>query len=429
MSLIRKAINFGISRRTFLKGVGASLASVPVLAGLGGRAEAASTGLDTGPRAINYRTRLVLLGTMGGVSWWPNSDRASSSSALVVGDAIYLIDLGQGATNRLTQAFCTGSFVRLNDGTTIEDGSTTFLENVKALFFTHLHMDHTSDYPAFLMIGAGAGLAGVSGKPADVSTINVFGPCNRGSVDVNKTGYTGTIVRTDNPNPALYNTPGTKEMTNIIWQAYAQAVNDLTLDDGYRDFTALVNPIDIGTDIPVSFPIPCVNNNTCPVTPKFQIYPYPVDGSSDKNGVSVWATLVDHHQVFPAFAFRFDTPDGSVVFSGDTGPNTNGNLQALAQGAEVLVHEVIDEAWIDQKFGPTRDQNPLYQHMMSSHTTIGHVGGVASGCEVKTLVLNHIVPGNTPDAHLRKAKKDFTGRLIIGKDLMQIGIGKPGRNG
>jgi len=51
--------------------------------------------------------------------------------------------------------------------------------------------------------------------------------------------------------------------------------------------------------------------------------------------VRVAAFLVDHHPVFPSFAYRFDTADGSEVFSGDTDPNTNGNLQRLANGADI----------------------------------------------------------------------------------------------
>jgi ribonuclease BN (tRNA processing enzyme) len=435
VSRIKDKLHLGVSRRTFLKGLGASVAAAPLLTGFSGRAQATSSpDTMTALRPINYRTRLVLLGTTGGVGWWPLSDRASSSSALVVGDAIYLIDLGQESTYRLTEAFCTGNFIRSDakyGGGKIEDGSTTFLENVKALFFTHLHMDHTADYPAFLLIGAGAGLAGIPGDPRGILPLKVFGPCSRGSLEENKTQYAGQVVSTDSATPALQTqTPGTKQMTNIIWQAYSQAINNLTLDCAYRDFTQLVDVKDIGTDIPVPFPIPCVDNNTCPVTPKFRIYPYPFDQSEDENGVSVWATLVDHHQVFPSFAFRFDTPDGSVVFSGDTGRNTNGNLQDLAQDADVLVHEVIDKAWVDQKFGDPKEgdpQYPLYIHMLTSHTAIEDVGAVASSCGVKQLVLNHIVPGNTPLSHLRRAKQNFTGKLIIGKDLMQIGIGRPGK--
>ena len=60
----------------------------------------------------------------------------------------------------------------------------------------------------------------------------------------------------------------------------------------------------------------------------------------DDRGVSVTATLVQHAPVFPAFGFRFDTPHGSVAFSGDTGPCDN--VVRLADGADILVHEVID---------------------------------------------------------------------------------------
>ncbi len=60
----------------------------------------------------------------------------------------------------------------------------------------------------------------------------------------------------------------------------------------------------------------------------------------DDQGVQVSAVLVQHAPVFPAFGFRFDTPVGSVVFSGDTGPCEN--VVRLARGADVLVHEVID---------------------------------------------------------------------------------------
>jgi hypothetical protein len=42
------------------------------------------------------------------------------------------------------------------------------------------------------------------------------------------------------------------------------------------------------------------------------------------HNVRVHATPVDHHQAFP-----FDTQDGSVVFSGGTGPDTKNNLQTL----------------------------------------------------------------------------------------------------
>jgi ribonuclease BN (tRNA processing enzyme) len=64
--------------------------------------------------------------------------------------------------------------------------------------------------------------------------------------------------------------------------------------------------------------------------------------------VRVSATPVNYVPVWPSFAFRFDTDDGAVVFSGDTVPSQN--LIRMAKGANILVHEVIVSEWIDRLF-------------------------------------------------------------------------------
>lgn len=410
----------------FLQGAGA-LATVPLLPGWVGKSAAAFPSHLNGTGAGNYHTRLVLLGTAGGPAWYPGSNRVSASSALVVGEAIYLIDLGHGATHRMAEAFNSSAFMNTAGGK-VEETQSRFLQHADALFFTHLHLDHTADYPALLLVGYNAGL-GIS-KP-----LKVFGPGDRGQLAENKTGYQGTIVET----PSGSKTPGTKEMTSLLWQAYAQTINDFTLDNGWGDFTTLVEPHDIGwtgnSDIQIPLPrqgfsdpsLRCspyfVDPNTTPCPPMelFLVYQNP------DNDVSVRATLVDHRQVFPSFAYRFDTPDGSVVISGDTGADTCGNLKRLAKGADVLVHEVIDEDWIEI-LAETGVPDALIEHLNSVHTKIGEVGGVAEDCGVKTLVLNHIVPGNAPVGHLVRAKRDFTGELIIGEDLMEVGVGKAGED-
>ena len=447
MCLIREAIHHSISRRKFLKAAG-SLAAAPFLAGLGGSALAASSpSVITRAGASKYNTHVVLLGTAGGPSWWPNCDRVSASTAVVVGDDIYLIDLGHGSTHRLAQAFNSGIFVNTGSGR-VENGYPTYLRNVKALFLTHLHQDHTADYPTILTVGYGAGFGVDPKNPKSLRPVKVFGPGERGQLedfvlkDVPGSVYPN-IIYTDSGN----SNPGTREMTKYLWQAFAQTINNFTLDDGWPDFRSLVDLYDIGwtsgSDIMIPFPSgtydpndPCTvfkdpNATPCPPIPAFPIYPNANDANAvDENGVKVKATLVNHHQVFPSFAFRFDTPDGSVVISGDTGPNTCDNLQNLAQGADVLIHEVIDEAWIDLTFGDAQQGTRAYAlktHLQNSHTTIDLVGQVAEKAGVKALVLNHIVPGNTPISHLRQAKKNFYGELIIGTDLMQIGIGKARR--
>jgi ribonuclease BN (tRNA processing enzyme) len=330
----------------------------------------------------------------------------------------------------MAEAFNAGIFVNTVGGK-VEVVQPNFLQNADALFFTHLHLDHTADYPALLLVGQGAGLGNIKvpGQPAQ--PLKVFGPGDRGQLDENKTGYQGTIIET----PSGSKTPGTKEMTNLLWQAFAQTINDFTLDNGLTDFTTLVEVHDVGwtDDSDIEIPLPRLgspdptrqcnpyfidpNTTPCPPIEPFEVYQDP------DNDVSVWATLVDHHQVFPSFAYRFNTPDGSVVISGDTGANTCGNLKRLAQGADILVHEVIDAAWVEL-LAATGVPAPLIEHLNSVHTKISEVGGVAEDCGVRALVLNHIVPGNAPVGHLVKAKQNFSGKLIIGEDLMQIGVGK-----
>src|ERR1700682_3858780 len=55
----------------------------------------------------------------------------------------------------------------------------------------------------------------------------------------------------------------------------------------------------------------------------------------DEN-VKVTAALVNHPPIVPAFGYRFDATDRSIVISGDTARSES--LVKLAQGAEVLVH-------------------------------------------------------------------------------------------
>lgn len=435
MGLLSEAIRRGISRRTFLKGAG-SLAAAPFLAGLGGTLlTGCSSDSAAGTNPDSFATKLVILGSSGGVGYWPGSDRTSSSSALVVGDAIYLIDLGQGSTFRLNQAFNSASLVDKN-GNYLYPYSSTFLGNIKALFFTHLHQDHVADYANLLLIGAGSNLGTPTAENGYLATLplQVIGPCDRGQLDNNNNPFLTKdwIISTDSSDPSkITPTPGTIQMTDLILQAFAQAANDLMMDDGYPSYKSLVTVREIGAGL--AYP----DSPTCPLTQPFQIYPE--SGDADENGVSVKATLVDHRQVYPAFAYRFDTPDGSVVFSGDTGPNTtadrnvpagdpslaHGNLQILADGADVLVHEVIDTAWINAKFA---DPNlaVLKTHMLNAHTQIERVGQVAAYCNVKTLVINHIIPGMAPIPHLRQAQRNFPGNLIISEDLMRIGVTKNG---
>ena len=61
---------------------------------------------------------------------------------------------------------------------------------------------------------------------------------------------------------------------------------------------------------------------------------------------------------------------------------------------------------------------------MAAHTTTDDVGRIAAAAGVKTLVLNHLVPGDDPDITdamwAEGVKKHYGGRVIVGADLMAI---------
>jgi ribonuclease BN (tRNA processing enzyme) len=155
------------------------------------------------------------------------------------------------------------------------------------------------------------------------------------------------------------------------------------------------------------------------------IVPHEISGDGivmhDEN-VKVTAALVDHPPVRPAFAYRFDCPDRSIVFSGDTRPSRN--LVRLARGADVLVHEVMYLPAIEKLARSESNAMTLRKHLLASHTTTEDVGRIATEAGVKTLVLTHFVPGGVPyigdDVWRDAVRPHFSGTIIVGRDLLEI---------
>jgi ribonuclease BN (tRNA processing enzyme) len=141
----------------------------------------------------------------------------------------------------------------------------------------------------------------------------------------------------------------------------------------------------------------------------------------DEN-VKVTAAPVHHPPVAHAFAYRFDGPDRSIVISGDTTPSDN--LIKLAQGADVLVHEALYVSAIDRLVAGVPNATTLKRSILSHHTTVEDAGRVAQLARVKTLVLSHLVPAEDPaltdQMWIDAARVHFAGRVIVGKDLLEI---------
>lgn len=327
-------------------------------------------------------TRVVLLGTAGGPTWYGENSPHGISSAVIVNDRAYIVDFGSGAYRQLRAAG-------------IKPGSEA------ALFFTHLHSDHVIDLPNLLMYDPSAR------KRANAS-LQIFGPGTRGTLPpVAGNAKEDVVVHPENPSP------GTSDMVSAIVAAFATDMNIRVRHEGVPDVREFFEAHDIA--MPAALPVDA-NADEWPLMEPFEVW-------KDDN-VRVTATLVSHGKVFPNFAYRFDTADGSIVFSGDTA--VSDNLVRLAKDADMLVHEAIDPTWIAKIVGDkpwNARQEALGHQLQHTHVTPEQAGEVATRAGVRTLVLSHLVPGNAPREHWLTAQETFKGELVVGEDLMSLTLG------
>lgn len=389
--VIGQALRQGMSRcRVMRAAVGGAAMPGAASTGSVGQTTAPAATRAPAPSEEGARTQLVLLGTSGGPPYWPGSEREGIASALLVGDRYYVIDTGAGLLRQMRLAGL-GNWRHDTDGP---------LDAMRAIFLTHLHSDHVVDLNNLLTEGLYNGLHRVDRK------VQIWGPGSRGALPpLSGAPPAPEPVAPDNP------TPGTQVMVDLLVRAFATDFNDRAFDNRKPVPSQLFEGLDV--PIPARF-LADPNGTPAPRMSPVRVY--------EDDRVRVSATLVRHAPVFPALGYRFETDDGSVVFSGDTGPIEN--LIELAQGADVLVHEVIARQWVERLLPPPRDdtQEGLFQHLLEAHTVVEDVGGVAERAQAKTLVLSHLVPGNWPDDDWQRAKNGYSGRLVVGKDLDRIGV-------
>jgi ribonuclease BN (tRNA processing enzyme) len=200
---------------------------------------------------------------------------------------------------------------------------------------------------------------------------------------------TGQPVRID-----AYGPPGLERMTGAFWEYVKFDIDTRIQDEGRPDLRKLVS-----------------------------VHEFSGSGLVMQNDeVKVTSALVRHPPIKQAYAYRFDARDRSIVISGDT--TYAPELADFATGADVLVHEVMYLPGIDTLLKRVSNASRLREHLMASHTTTEDVGRIAARAGVKTLVLSHFVPGDDPsitdEQWAEGVRKHFKGRIIVGKDLMEI---------
>jgi ribonuclease BN (tRNA processing enzyme) len=200
---------------------------------------------------------------------------------------------------------------------------------------------------------------------------------------------TGMSIRLD-----TYGPPGLKNMTDAFFNYMSVDIDTRIVDEGRPDLRTVIFPHDFDK------PGIVLQNDE----------------------VTVRACLVRHPMIKQAYAFRFDSKDRSVVISGDTAYAPE--LASFAKGADVLVHEVMYLPGLQALLKRVPNAARFREHLLASHTVPEDVGKVAAQADVKTLVLTHFVPGDDPsitdDQWAEGARKYFKGRIVVGKDLMEI---------
>lgn len=289
---------------------------------------------------------ILMLGTGSPL---PNPDRCGAGQAVIAGDDRIVIDLGWGAARRLFAGAVPPPMV-------------------DTLCITHLHSDHVTDIPDFVIMR----WVGGAQRP-----LTVYGP------------------------------EGTRSMTDHFLAAMERDIHYRFAHHGEK-----LSQEGIKVEVV-----------EVPATPDRRV-------AGTVGDVTIESFEVDHFPVVPALGFRLSTSDAAAVFSGDT--KKCDNLTRAAVGADVLVCEALSTNIFNVMRERLRSANPNTAAVMDDvpdyHATTLEVAEMARDAGVAKLVLSHLIPpvpneGPLADAFAAGMSDIFKGEIIVGRDLMRFHVG------
>jgi len=129
-----------------------------------------------------------------------------------------------------------------------------------------------------------------------------------------------------------------------------------------------------------------------------------------------------------SYAYRFETPDRAIVFTGDTGASDA--VTELAKDADLLVTETsscqgrMQEMAEDGRWQAmtATEQAGITRQMTQGHMTLDEIGELAARANVKTVVLSHLTHKRDGDytPWAEEVEKHFSGQVLVAKDLMEF---------
>ena len=132
--------------------------------------------------------------------------------------------------------------------------------------------------------------------------------------------------------------------------------------------------------------------------------------------VTVSAITVNHGSM-PSVAYRLETPDLKIVFSGDRGDRGD-ELARLAKSADVLFHEISDLALVKAVYEAQGAPPSFIDHQLHDHASGELVGRTATDAGVPKLVLYHLVPGTPAISDERwraMVSPHYAGEIVVGR--------------
>ncbi|MBT3624599.1 MAG: MBL fold metallo-hydrolase, partial [Gammaproteobacteria bacterium] len=121
-------------------------------------------------------------------------------------------------------------------------------------------------------------------------------------------------------------------------------------------------------------------------------------------------------------SFRFDLPDRSIVYSGDTGPSKA--LENLAEGVDLLICEImmpqksLNSIRVTRPDVPERALSAIMNHFQRQHVSPEEAGLIAKRSAVKKLVLTHnAIADQFIDEAGKVIAKHYEGPVSFAEDL------------
>lgn len=241
------------------------------------------------------------------------------------------------------------------------------LLNVHDLFITHHHFDH---------IGSLFACLGLNMMMHRNTVLNIYGPPGTKAI------LDGLVAACDVPHEIGFGVPGQK-LTHP------------------RDFVNVVEIRPTDEIIIDEIRISCCENTHYRTEDKF--------GEDGPLSLSL----------------RFDAPDRSIVFTGDTGPCVE--LEKFAHGCQLLVGELIDVEKIMSRIQaknrerPEEHINMIRHHMEEHHLRPEQLGKLAARAGVEQVVAVHLpfdrLSEEEIDEYVTMIGSEFSGKVEIGEDL------------